>query len=101
MFNLSNLSPNGKYGWLLMASYLYYHEPCYDPIMTDHQYDALCKELLACWDEVTHRNKDLITLENLSSGSFYNVERVMYPRRLIEIAQLISKGSFIPEEVKC
>lgn len=69
--------PNLMVPWLLMASYLYYHEN--ESLFSDEYYDALSKELLLKWDEVEHRHKHLITKEDLMAGSLYKLKELDYP----------------------
>ena len=54
--------------WYLMASYAYYIED--DPILTDGFYDDLAKTILAAWDDITHRHRDVIDRDALEAGSF-------------------------------
>lgn len=52
----------------LMASYAYYVED--DPIMTDGEFDELCKNLLEDWDKIDHPHKANITKSDLEAGTF-------------------------------
>lgn len=54
--------------WYLMASYAYYVED--EPILTDSFYDDLAKTILAAWDDITHRHRDVINKDALVAGSF-------------------------------
>jgi hypothetical protein len=54
--------------YYLMASYAYYVED--DPIFSDAFYDELAKTILAEWDNITHRHRDVIDKEALEAGSF-------------------------------
>lgn len=54
--------------WYLMASYAYYIED--EPILTDSFYDNLAKTILAVWDDITHRHRDVINKDALVAGSF-------------------------------
>lgn len=52
----------------LMASYAYYIED--DPIMSDGEFDELCKILLENWDKLNHPHKANITKPDLEAGTF-------------------------------
>lgn len=69
--------PNLMVPWLLMASYLYYHEN--ESIISDEYYDALSKELLLKWDQVEHPHKHLIEVDDLMAGSLYKLKELDYP----------------------
>lgn len=69
--------PNLMIPWLLMASYLYYHNN--QSMFSDDYYDALSKELLLKWDQVEHPHKHLITKDDLMAGSLYKLKELDYP----------------------
>ncbi len=69
----------------LLASYLYYEED-FSPI-TDSEYDMLCLELDARFDEITHWAKHLIDRESLKAGSGYDLHGRV-PGALIPQAKL-------------
>ena len=54
--------------YYLMASYAYYVED--DPIFSDAFYDELAKTILAEWDNITHRHREVIDKDALEAGSF-------------------------------
>lgn len=59
----------------LMSSYLYYD--CDSQVLTDPQYDQLCRELLAGWEQFDHQHKHLVTKEDLAAGTGYAIRK--YP----------------------
>lgn len=65
--------------WILMASYIYYRRPDLDPIISDTMYDAMCRILLDNWDDIEHMHKNLITKEDLKSGTLYRLLDHDYP----------------------
>jgi hypothetical protein len=73
---------NQKFVRYLLSSYLYYVEG--RSILTDSEFDALCKELLERWDEVTHRHKHLTSREDLEAGTGYAIQ---YPSIVIGAAR--------------
>jgi len=39
------------------------------PILSDHYFDILCRQLEFCWEMVEHRHKHLINYSDLSAGT--------------------------------
>ncbi len=56
----------------LLASYCYYWLDL-SPL-TDHAFDLLARQLLACYDEIEHQHKDLITKSDLKMGTLLLTE---------------------------
>lgn len=54
--------------WYLMAAYAYYKQD--DPILSDAFFDAMGKTMLEVWDDIDHRHKHLITVDDLQAGSY-------------------------------
>lgn len=79
-------------GWLLMASWLYYHKPNMEPILGDTTFDKAAKWLYEHFDEVDHKYKSLITKDDLKAGSLYSIGSYDYPLPIIHIAELLSEG---------
>lgn len=77
-----DLTINQKFVKYLMSCYLYYEEG--RSVLSDAEFDALCKELLERWDEITHRHKALITKEDLEAGTGYAIK---YPNIVIGAAR--------------
>ena len=69
-------NPNLMVPWYLMASYAYYQED--DPILTDHMFDELAKNILEKWYDITHYHKHLLTIDDLKAGSYLGE----YPERV-------------------
>ena len=55
----------------LMSSYLYYE--CDKSVLTDEEFDYVCKSLYDNWDILDHMHKHLIDKENLKAGSGYGI----------------------------
>lgn len=53
----------------LVHSYLYYRLD--DSIITDSEFDQLCRSILHNWDTIEHPHKFLITTEDLQAGTGY------------------------------
>ena len=58
--------------YYLMHSYLYY--VMNEPIISDIEYDELCKELKDKWDSIEHYHKHLIDKQSLGAGTGYQLE---------------------------
>ena len=58
--------------YYLMHSYLYY--VMNEPIISDMEYDELCKELKDKWDSVEHYHKHLIDKQSLGAGTGYQLQ---------------------------
>ena len=72
----SSLSDINKvFAEYLYHSYLYYKVNM--PLITDSEYDALCKRLLDGWESVTHVFKHLVTIDDLEAGTGYAIQ---YPK---------------------
>ncbi len=73
--------------WYLMASYAYYKQD--KPILTDSFFDEMAKTMLACWDDIEHFHKHLITKDDLQAGTYLG----KYPERVIGgYKNLVKKG---------
>ncbi len=58
--------------YYLMSSYLYYKKD--KQVLTDDEFDTLCKRLLDEWDSIEHMHKHLITKEDLQAGTGYAIK---------------------------
>ena len=54
--------------YYLMASYAYYKED--NPIFSDNFFDNMAKIMVKRWDDIYHRHKELITINDLTAGSY-------------------------------
>ena len=62
--------------WYLMASYAYYVQD--DAILSDGFFDDMGKTMLACWDDIEHFHKELISKDDLTAGTYLGE----YPERV-------------------
>ena len=81
--NLNMLVP-----YYLMYSYAYYKEN--ESLITDHEYDQICQDLITNWDNITHWHKPLLDLESLKAGTGYDIK---YPNRVVAAAIALIKES--------
>lgn len=56
----------------LMYSYLYYEKNI--SLISDSEFDNICKDLLENWDNINHMHKHLISRESLEAGTGYDIE---------------------------
>ena len=75
---MSSVNLKVLYSDYLFHSYLYYKK--HISIIRDEEFDAICKELLARWEEVAHRFKYLTTKEDLEAGTGYAIQ---YPHGMM------------------
>ena len=81
-------NPNMLVPYYLMYSYAYYKEN--ESLISDTEYDNICKQIIEKWDNITHWHKSLLTLDALKAGTGYDIE---YPNRVISAAKLLIKKS--------
>lgn len=53
----------------LIACHAYYVDD--EPLITDRLFDDITKRLIAAYPDITHRHKDLISLDDLKAGTGY------------------------------
>lgn len=74
---------NKQFVYYLMSCYLYYERDL--NILSDYDFDTLCKSLLDNYDSISHRHKNLITREDLSASTGYMIK---YPRILKDASMM-------------
>ncbi len=79
-------NPNMLVPYYLMYSYAYYQEN--ESLISDHEYDNICKQLIEKWDTIKHWHKPLLNLESLKAGTGYDIK---YPKRVIYAALALIK----------
>ena len=77
--HIQRMKPGQMVSCYLTAAYCYYHLDI-SPL-TDYAFDLLARQLLACWDEVDHIHKHLITKDELLMGTLLLAED-KYPSRI-------------------
>ena len=78
------VNPNMLVPYYLMHSYLYYE--INDSIITDYEYDEICRELKDKWDNITHYHKHLIDVDALGAGTGYQIK---YNKRIANASILM------------
>jgi NAD-dependent DNA ligase len=69
--NIDNISIHRLVPYYLMSSYLYYHHDKH--VLTDADYDKLCKRLLDNYDDIKHVHKRKINRKALAAGTGYQI----------------------------
>jgi NAD-dependent DNA ligase len=69
-----------------MFSYAYYKEN--ESLITDSEYDQICRDLITNWNDITHWHKPLLDLESLKAGTGYDIK---YPNRVVTAALSLIK----------
>ena len=64
-------SANQALTYWLLHCFLYYHAN--QPLISDKDFDKLTGWLKQSWKFITHRHKDLITLEDLEAGTGFAI----------------------------
>ena len=72
--------------YYLMFSYAYYQEN--ESLITDSEYDQICRDLITDWNDITHWHKPLLNLDSLRAGTGYDIK---YPERVIYAALALIK----------
>jgi NAD-dependent DNA ligase len=57
------------------------------PVISDEDFDRLCRVLCEGWDTFTHRYKHLTNREALSAGTGFHIAPNEYPPALIELCR--------------
>ncbi len=82
--------PNGLAIWYLLCSYAYYHLDT--SLLSDETYDALCKELIEQFPDVTHHHAKLIDLEALKAGTGFQMKISQYPMIVRTTAAMLARA---------
>ena len=80
-------NPNMLVPYYLMFSYAYYKEN--ESLISDSEYDQICRDLITNWDNITHWHKPLLNLESLKAGTGYDIAK--YPNRVVSAALSLIK----------
>ena len=76
--------------YYLMFSYAYYKEN--ESLVSDTEYDQICRDLITNWNDITHWHKRLLNLESLKAGTGYDIR---YPERVVNAALALIKKTKI------
>lgn len=90
MMNVSEISINRCVALYLMSSYLYYKKDT--NVLSDGDFDAICKRLLAEWKNITHPHKKFLKKGSLKAGTGFNIKK--YPTIVMSAAERWKAGEF-------
>lgn len=82
---------NALYGEYLEHSYRYYMLNA--PVISDHEFDDICRRLLPHWPIVTHRLKPLTDESALRAGTGFQLRVESLP---VPFARLIERNPNVP-----
>jgi len=69
--DLQEIHPNRLVSYYCMSSYLYYEKQ--KNVLSDADYDTLCKRILKEWDNIEHPHKYKLSKEALKAGTGYTM----------------------------
>lgn len=64
----------------LISAYVY--SELHDEIITDKEFDKLCRHLERNWDRIDHPHKDIIEFDSLESSTCYYLDWGLLPERI-------------------
>ena len=91
--NIDEISIHRLVPIFLMSSYLYYKKNT--NVLSDEQFDMLCKRMLDNWSKIKHRHKRLIKKDDLEAGTGYAIKK--YPTIVMSAAERWKDGEFDEE----
>ena len=72
-YDIAAVDLNELFSHYVMASYLYYEVLLNSP-WSDAQFDQSCQRLLEEWDDITHPEKALTSLDSLQAGTGFAIK---------------------------
>jgi|GEM_PF-5758176 len=81
--NVVEISCHRLIPYYLMSSYLYYKKD--KSVLSDGDYDVMCKRIISEWKEIKHPHKSLVKKSALEAGTGYNIRR--YPTITMSAAE--------------
>lgn len=81
-------NPNSALQAYMMCSYLYYIR--YTSVISDTDYDKLCKYLLDNFDSTTHEHVKLVDKGLLKAGTAFTLSDEDYPERVKQAAEMFA-----------
>ena len=81
--DIKDISCNRLVPYFLMSSYLYYRKD--KSVLSDGDYDLMCKRILNEWKFIKHPHKNFIKKKTLEAGTGYNIRK--YPSITMSAAE--------------
>jgi hypothetical protein len=70
--DVSTISGYRLISYYLMSSFLYYKKDT--AVLTDPDYDTMCKRILAEWKDIKHQHKRKVNRKALEAGTGYQIK---------------------------
>lgn len=87
------VNPSSAVSWWIAASYQYYH--CNESLLSDECYDRMAKYIQKNFENLKHPHLHLISKENLTAGSLYNLKASEYPEIVKNSSELLVRELLI------
>lgn len=88
--NIDNFSIDKLCRWYTIHSSLYYQ---YDnPVISDYDFDLICKRLLDNYDNITDEWRVFITKDNLVAGTGYDIAFSSLPKMCLCVIDILRTG---------
>lgn len=81
--DINTVHPNRLISYYMMSSYLYYQRDKH--VLTDPDYDTMCKRILAEWKNINHQHKRRVKRKALEAGTGYQIKN--YPTIVMSAAE--------------
>jgi hypothetical protein len=81
--DINTIHPNRLISYYMMSSYLYYQRDKH--VLTDPDYDTMCKRILAEWSNIKHQHKRRVKRKSLEAGTGYQLKN--YPNIVMSAAE--------------
>jgi len=88
--NINEISIHRTVPIYLMSSYLYYKKG--ENVISDGEFDMLCKRMLENWKQIKHPHKKLIKKKDLEAGTGYAIKK--YPEIVMSSAERWLAGEY-------
>jgi len=69
--DVNDIHINRTVPWFLMSCYLYYQKNT--QVLSDEQFDMLCKRMLDNWKDIEHHHKHFIKKADLKAGTGFAI----------------------------
>lgn len=84
--------PDSATSAYMILSYTYYH--LNESVVSDTDYDDLCRYLLKNYNKITHPHKRYFTENDLESGTGFAIKDADYPTIVKVVANQLVKGYY-------
>ena len=81
--DIDTIHPNRLISYYMMSSYLYNKKD--KNVLSDADYDKMCKRILAEWKDIKHQHKRRVNRKALGAGTGYQIKN--YPNIVMSAAE--------------